>query len=82
MNEILRKTFLIYMIFSTMILLSACNKKLEEFDTTISIGTIAGDETYNDMGVFNSEDGIVYYCDPNTGIRTPTDRIIRQAPTG
>ena len=71
MDGILRKTFLVYIILSVVLLLTACNKKIDEFDTTISIGTIAGDETYNDMGVFNSEDGIVYYCDPNTGIRTP-----------
>lgn len=54
------------------IIMTGCSsKKDDHFMTTVSRGTMAGDDTYNDYGVFNAENGIVYYCDPETGTRTP-----------
>lgn len=54
------------------IMLSGCSKiKNAYYETTISVGTISGDNTYNSFGIFNSKDGIVYYTDPESTIRTP-----------
>jgi hypothetical protein len=49
-----------------------CSHKAESnYGTTISIGGFGSDNTYNDFGVFNAESGIVHFCDPETGLRTP-----------
>ena len=54
------------------VMLSACTvNKNEEFLTTISIGTIGSDETYNDNGIIVVSRGIAYYIDPATGIKMP-----------
>ena len=54
------------------IILTGCSTKNDNhFMTTVSMGSMGGDNTYNDYGVFNAENGIVYYCDPENGTRTP-----------
>ena len=68
MRHRLVKTILIFVI----VLCAGCNHKVESnYGTTISMGGFGSDNTYNDFGVFNAERGIIYYCDPETGIRTP-----------
>ncbi len=54
--------------------ISSCSvKELSEIyqDKTTIIGMYGTDETYNDVGVMNSDRGIVYFCDPLTGFRAP-----------
>ena len=66
------KSILVFLLFIIIFFLFGCSYKEECHNaSTISIGGPGSDDTYNNFGVFNAERGIIYYCDPEIGIRTP-----------
>ena len=68
----IRKSTLVFMFLAIILFSIGCSHKAESnYGTTISMGGFGSDDTYNDLGVFNAERGIINYCDPETGIRTP-----------
>ena len=68
----IRKSTLVFMFLAIIQFSIGCSHKAESnYGTTISMGGFGSDDTYNDLGVFNAERGIINYCDPETGIRTP-----------
>lgn len=60
----------IYLLLIVLIL-TGCSSEKETFDTIYVTGSIASTNTYSDVGILNTERGILYYFDPETGIRTP-----------
>lgn len=52
---------------------TGCSKEAQDsiYQNTMISGMFGYDETYNDTGMMNSERGIVYFCDPETGYRAP-----------